>query len=251
MIDEQRAIAGCCLELGAGDAGFYTPIVRGGHPMSVRMLCLGRHWNARTYTYEDCRTDIDGRPAPALPGALARAAERAGRDAGFTFTPDLCIVRWYGASSRMGLHQWVESAVTHMNLKSFIARVTKAGGQYDVMGVVLNDGTPIKSVEVKVDDGSWQAAKMDPATNGKYSWKLFNYTWSGASAGRAHARLARDRRRRQGSAHRKGTREQEDVSRRQLPVSTQGDGQLILRAMTRDNRAAELAPAALSYGHRV
>jgi DNA alkylation damage repair protein AlkB len=104
-IDEQRAVAERCLELGAGEAGFYTPIVRGGHPMSVRMLCLGRHWNARTYTYEDRRTDIDGRPPPALPGELARLAERAGRDAGFTFTPDLCIVNWYSAASKMGLHQ--------------------------------------------------------------------------------------------------------------------------------------------------
>jgi DNA alkylation damage repair protein AlkB len=104
-IDEQRAIAERCLELGAGEAGFYTPIVRGGHPMSVRMLCLGRHWNARTYTYEDRRTDIDGRPPPTLPGELARLAERAGRDAGFTFTPDLCIVNWYSAASKMGLHQ--------------------------------------------------------------------------------------------------------------------------------------------------
>jgi DNA alkylation damage repair protein AlkB len=104
-IDEQRIIAGRCLELGASDAGFYTPIVRGTHPMSVRMLCLGRHWNARTYTYEDRRTDIDGRPPPTLPGELARLAERAGRDAGFTFTPDLCIVNWYSAASKMGLHQ--------------------------------------------------------------------------------------------------------------------------------------------------
>jgi DNA alkylation damage repair protein AlkB len=104
-IDEQRAIAERCLELGAGEAGFYTPIVRGGHPMSVRMLCLGRHWNARTYTYEDRRTDIDGHPPPTLPGELARLAERAGRDAGFTFTPDLCIVNWYSAASKMGLHQ--------------------------------------------------------------------------------------------------------------------------------------------------
>ena len=51
------------------------------------------------------------------------------------------------------------------------------------MGVVLNDGTPIKAVEVKVDEGPWQPATMDSATNGKYSWKLFNYTWSGATPG--------------------------------------------------------------------
>ena len=102
---EQFAVATRCLELGGADAGFYTPIVRGGHPMSVRMLCLGRHWNARTYTYEDTRSDIDGRPAPALPPDLADLAVRAGREAGFDFAPDLCIVNWYGPSSRMGVHQ--------------------------------------------------------------------------------------------------------------------------------------------------
>ena len=103
--DEQRSIAASCLALGAGAAGFYTPIVRGKHPMSVRMLCLGRHWNARTYAYEDERSDVDGLPAPPLPPELAAIARRAGRDAGFSFSPDLCIVNWYSAGSKMGLHQ--------------------------------------------------------------------------------------------------------------------------------------------------
>jgi DMSO/TMAO reductase YedYZ molybdopterin-dependent catalytic subunit len=79
--------------------------------------------------------------------------------------------------------KYMETAVTHMNLKSFIARVTKDGSRHKVLGVVLNDGTPLKSVEVKVDDGPWQPATMDPATNGKYSWKLFTYTWNGATPG--------------------------------------------------------------------
>ena len=54
---------------------------------------------------------------------------------------------------------------------------------HKVLGVVLNDGTPLKSVEVRVDDGPWQPATMDPATTGKYSWKLFTYTWTGATPG--------------------------------------------------------------------
>jgi len=94
--------------------------------------------------------------------------------------------RWYRTlrgEMINGEMKWVESAVTRMHLKSFIARVTKQGNEYNVMGVVLNDGTPIRRVEVKVDDGPWQAAKMDPATNDKYSWKFFNYKWSGATVG--------------------------------------------------------------------
>jgi DMSO/TMAO reductase YedYZ molybdopterin-dependent catalytic subunit len=82
-----------------------------------------------------------------------------------------------------GEMKWKESAVTHMQLKSFIARVTKDGSRHKVLGVVLNDGTPLKSVEVKVDDGPWQPATLDPATNSKYSWKLFSYSWNGATPG--------------------------------------------------------------------
>jgi DMSO/TMAO reductase YedYZ molybdopterin-dependent catalytic subunit len=76
-----------------------------------------------------------------------------------------------------------ETEVTHMQLKSFVARVTSSGGTHKVLAVVLNDGTPIKSVEVKVDDGAWQAATPDPATKEKFGWKFYTYTWNGATPG--------------------------------------------------------------------
>jgi DMSO/TMAO reductase YedYZ molybdopterin-dependent catalytic subunit len=79
--------------------------------------------------------------------------------------------------------KWTETAVTHMQLKSFIARVTRDAGGYKVLGVVLNDGTPLKSVEVRVDDGPWQLATMDPSTSSKFSWKLFTSVWNGATPG--------------------------------------------------------------------
>ena len=82
-----------------------------------------------------------------------------------------------------GEMKWVETAVTHMQLKSFIARVTRDGSGLKVLGVVLNDGTPLKSVEVSVDGGPWQRATLDAATSSKYSWKLFTYAWTGATPG--------------------------------------------------------------------
>ena len=94
--------------------------------------------------------------------------------------------RWYRTlKGEMidGEMKWKETAVTHMQLKSFIARVTREGDRHKVLGVVLNDGTPLKSVEVRVDDGPWQPATMDPSTSGKYSWKLFTYIWNGATSG--------------------------------------------------------------------
>jgi DMSO/TMAO reductase YedYZ molybdopterin-dependent catalytic subunit len=94
--------------------------------------------------------------------------------------------RWYRTlrgETINGEMKWTETAVTHMQLKSFIARVARDGSGHKVLGVVLNDGTPIKSVEVRVDDGPWQPATMDPATSAKYSWKLFTYAWTGARPG--------------------------------------------------------------------
>ena len=78
--------------------------------------------------------------------------------------------------------QWMENEVTRIHLKSAIARVRKMGTTHQILGFVLNDGTPLKTVEVKIDEGPWQKATMDPA-NTKYSWKLFTYKWEGATAG--------------------------------------------------------------------
>jgi DNA oxidative demethylase len=108
---EQRDVAARCLALGAAEAGFYTPIVRGGHPMSVQMLCLGRHWNARNYGYEMTRSDVDGAAVPELPEALSAFAQRIAADRGFAFRPDICIINWYSLQSRMGLHQDKDESV--------------------------------------------------------------------------------------------------------------------------------------------
>lgn len=104
-LEEQRVLAGSCRALMDGPAGGYVPLVRGGGTMRVRMLCLGRHWNARTYTYETARSDFDGEPVQPLPPDFTALAQRIAADAGHTFTPDLCIMNRYGADGRMGLHQ--------------------------------------------------------------------------------------------------------------------------------------------------
>ncbi len=94
--------------------------------------------------------------------------------------------RWYRTlkgETIGGEMKWKESAITRMQLKSFIARVARDGSRHKVLGVVLNDGTALRSVEVRVDDGPWRAAALDPATSGKYSWKLFTYVWDGATPG--------------------------------------------------------------------
>ena len=94
--------------------------------------------------------------------------------------------RWYRTlKGEMvnGEMKWKETAITRNQGKSFIARVTYNGSRHQVFGVVLHDGTPIRSVEVKVDDGAWQPATVDSTMSDKYSWKFFTYDWHGATPG--------------------------------------------------------------------
>ena len=83
----------------------YVPVVRGGGRMHVRMLCLGRHWNGKLYRYEPTRTDFDGLPVPPLPDRFKALGRECAAAVGMTLDPDLCIVNYYDAKGRMGLHQ--------------------------------------------------------------------------------------------------------------------------------------------------
>src|SRR5207237_1348867 len=94
-LDAQRAVVDECRALIDGAVPAYVPTVRGGGKMHVRMLCLGRHWNGQTYTYEATRTDFDGQPAPALPDGLRALAREIAAAVGMTLQADLCILNYY------------------------------------------------------------------------------------------------------------------------------------------------------------
>jgi alkylated DNA repair protein (DNA oxidative demethylase) len=104
-LDAQRALVDGCRALLDGPVPGYVPVVRGGGKMHVRMLCLGRHWNGKTYKYEPTRTDFDGQPAPPLPDSFRTLARDIAAAAGMTIDADLCILNYYDAEGRMGLHQ--------------------------------------------------------------------------------------------------------------------------------------------------
>jgi len=101
----QRALADECRALIDGPVPGYVPVVRGGGKMHVRMLCLGRHWNGKTYRYEATRADFDDRPAPPLPDRFRTLAREIGASVGMPIDADLCILNYYDAEGRMGLHQ--------------------------------------------------------------------------------------------------------------------------------------------------
>lgn len=104
-LERQRELADRLRALIDGPVPGYVPIVRGGGMMHVRMLCLGRHWNAQTYRYEQTRNDFDRLPVPPLPPELRALAREVAARAGMSIAPDLCILNYYDADGRMGLHQ--------------------------------------------------------------------------------------------------------------------------------------------------
>ena len=76
---------------------------------------------------------------------------------------------------------FVETSVNRMNLKSIIARVTNrpaTASQNEIpvkaYGAAWDDGTGVAKVEVKVDGGEWQPAKLLAEPRAKYSWTFFS-----------------------------------------------------------------------------
>jgi DMSO/TMAO reductase YedYZ molybdopterin-dependent catalytic subunit len=73
----------------------------------------------------------------------------------------------------------VEHSVGRIRLKSVIGRVTQRSerrGKFPLKayGAAWGDGTPIKKVQVKVDDGMWQDAVLDRDPSEKFCWKFFS-----------------------------------------------------------------------------
>jgi alkylated DNA repair protein (DNA oxidative demethylase) len=105
MPAQQRVFVDACRALIDGEVPGYVPVVRGGGKMHVRMLCLGRHWNGKTYRYEQARSDHDQLEVPPLPPLFRDLARDTAESVGQTLEADLCILNYYDDKGRMGLHQ--------------------------------------------------------------------------------------------------------------------------------------------------
>ena len=134
--------------------------------------------------------------------------------------------RWYRTlkgETIDGETKWTEAAVTHMQLKSFIARVARDGSRHNVLGVVLNDGTPLKSVEVAWTTAPGSRRRWIRPRTASIPGSCSPIVWTGATPGE-HTLVSRVT-----DVNGKvqptdgGAGEQEDVPRRQLAVSAQGD----------------------------
>ena len=87
-------------------APLFTPTMpRSGKPMSVRMTnCGPLGWvtdEARGYRYQGTHPET-GAPWPPIPDIILRAWRDLG---GYAHPPEACLINFYSADARMGLHQ--------------------------------------------------------------------------------------------------------------------------------------------------
>jgi DMSO/TMAO reductase YedYZ molybdopterin-dependent catalytic subunit len=82
---------------------------------------------------------------------------------------------------RKGETVYAETAVGRALLKSAPARVVRSGDKLIIQGAAW--GAPIQKVEVQIDGGAWQRAKVDAGQKGEFTWKFWTLDWPGAAAG--------------------------------------------------------------------
>jgi DMSO/TMAO reductase YedYZ molybdopterin-dependent catalytic subunit len=77
---------------------------------------------------------------------------------------------------------YTQTSVGPMNIKSIVARAARRkDGVIRVSGAAWGDGTPLKSVELKIDDGEWMPVLLGEQQ--KYTWTFWSYDWKDAPAG--------------------------------------------------------------------
>ncbi|MEX2288435.1 MAG: molybdopterin-dependent oxidoreductase [Planctomycetaceae bacterium] len=117
---------------------------------------------------------------------LHRIEVRNGRFMGRFMGRDYVTLR---GERKAGEVVFVETSVLRMNLKSIVARVTRGETKDGLIptkayGAVWGDGTDVKSVEVKVDEGPWRPAALDKEPRSKYCWTFFSIDLGGLKPGK-------------------------------------------------------------------
>lgn len=100
----QEALVGELREVARAAPFFHPRMPRTGKPFSVRMTnCGGLGWvsDERGYRYQPTHPET-GAPWPPMPAVLLEAWEQL---AAYPHPPEACLVNYYEASARMGLHQ--------------------------------------------------------------------------------------------------------------------------------------------------
>ena len=76
---------------------------------------------------------------------------------------------------------WTESLVGRARLKSAPVRVVRTGDEYRIDCAAW--GASIRYVEVKIDAGPWQRARLNSRQHSQYAWSFWTFNWANPAAG--------------------------------------------------------------------
>jgi DNA oxidative demethylase len=108
-LEQQQWIVARFEEWTQGPVPLRAAVLPGGHPMSVRTVCLGWHWQPYRYTRE--AVDVNGRRVLDFPDWMVRLGRKALFEAygdapeAASYTPDTALVNFYDEAAKMGMHQ--------------------------------------------------------------------------------------------------------------------------------------------------
>jgi DMSO/TMAO reductase YedYZ molybdopterin-dependent catalytic subunit len=70
---------------------------------------------------------------------------------------------------------WAETSVGRTNINSIPAKVVRTAGGYRIHGAAW--GRPVARVEVRIDDGPWQAAELGEGRDDPHTWTFWQLDW--------------------------------------------------------------------------
>jgi DMSO/TMAO reductase YedYZ molybdopterin-dependent catalytic subunit len=115
------------------------------------------------------------------------------------------------------------TSVGRQRLKSLVTRVTRSRAEaglpeYFIRGLVWNDGSPLLGVEISIDDGPFEPARVEPR-NSRFAWTSFRSSWKSPAPGR-HRLVSRAR-------DAKGSQPTEEEASRFKATPWENDGQVV------------------------
>jgi DMSO/TMAO reductase YedYZ molybdopterin-dependent catalytic subunit len=82
------------------------------------------------------------------------------------------------AEERADKTLWRETSIGPMLVKSIAARALKLpDGTIRIEGAAWSDGTPLRRVELQIDEGAWQPVTLDTKNRSPYCWTFWSYDW--------------------------------------------------------------------------
>lgn len=151
---EQAALVASCRTWGRGPAGFHTPRMFDGKPLSIQSLYLGWYWRHGS-GYTRMHDEASATPVKPFPPELSELAGKAYRDTfggDVPFAADSAIINWYDVEATLGMHQDRGEADAAIVRGSPVITISLGDSAIFRFGNTTSRNKPYRDVELQSGD---------------------------------------------------------------------------------------------------